>query len=60
MPVHSLAKALAHTFKRDYVRGNPLPDAKTVIKLIRGWVKDYNENHPHSAREFRAAQAETA
>ncbi|WP_461470896.1 integrase core domain-containing protein, partial [Pararhodobacter sp.] len=36
------------------------------IKLIGGWIEDYNENHPHSAlkwrspREFRRAQTETA
>jgi len=61
-----LAEAFVHTFKRDYVQVNPLPDAETVLKLIGGWIEDYNENHPHSAlkwrslREFRRAQTETA
>lgn len=63
---NGMAEAFVHTFKRDYVQVNPLPDAETVIKLIGGWIEDYNENHPHSAlkcrspREFRRAQTETA
>ena len=60
------AEAFVHTLKRDYIQINPLPDAETVIKLIGGWIEDYNENHPHSTpkwrspREFRRAQTETA
>jgi len=63
---NGMAEAFVHTFKRDYVQVNPLPDAETVIKLIGGWIEDYNEEHPHSAlkwrspREFRRAQTETA
>jgi len=43
-----MAAAFVDTFKRDYVQVNPLPDAETVLKLIGGWIEDYNENHPHS------------
>ena len=63
---NGMAEAFVHTFKRDYVQVNPLPDARAVLKLIGGWIEDYNENHPHSAlkwrspREFRRAQTETA
>jgi len=63
---NGMAEAFVHTFKRDYVQVNPLLDAETVLKLIGGWIEDYNENHPHSAlkwrspREFRRAQTETA
>lgn len=54
------------TLKRDYVRVNQLPNAKTVLSLIGDWIEDYNENHPHSGlkwkspREFIRAKTETA
>ncbi|MCW2308875.1 transposase InsO family protein [Rhodobium gokarnense] len=50
------------TFKRDYVRVKPLPDAETVLRRIPGWIEDYNEVHPDSAlrmcspREFIRAR----
>jgi putative transposase len=52
-PVHSpesngIAEAFVKTFKRDYARVQPLPDAATVLRQIAGWFDDYNENHPHS------------
>jgi hypothetical protein len=28
------------TLKRDYVRITPLPDGKTVLKLIGSWIED--------------------
>jgi putative transposase len=52
------------TFKRDYVRVNPLPDAATALRQIAGCIADYNDVHPHSAlrmrspREFIRAQAQ--
>lgn len=46
---NGLSEAFVKTFKRDYVRVNPLPDAKTVLDQIAGWIDDYNEIHPHSA-----------
>ena len=52
------------TFKRDYVRVNPLSDAITALRQIAGWFLDYNENHPHSGlkmrspREFMRAQSQ--
>ena len=63
---NGMAEAFVHTFKRDYVQLGPLPDARAVLKLIGGWIEDYNENHPHSAlkwrspREYQRAQTETA
>jgi hypothetical protein len=54
------------TLKRDYVQVTPLPDAQTVLGLIGGRIKDYNETHPHAGlkmrapREFIAAQTATA
>ena len=69
MPVQSpesngIAESFVKTFKRDYVRVHPLPDAITVLGQIAGWFEDYDENHPHSGlkmrspREFIEAQAQ--
>jgi putative transposase len=50
------------TFKRDYVRVNPIPSAEAALGQIAGWIEDYNETHPHSGlrmrspRELRRAQ----
>jgi putative transposase len=63
---NGISEAFVNTLKRDYVRVTPLPDAKTVLGLIAGWINDYNESHPHSGlkmrspREFIAAQTVTA
>ena len=62
---NGMAEAFVKTFKRDYVKVNPLPDAKTVIGQLPKWFEHYNELHPHKAlrylspREFRAKQSET-
>jgi transposase InsO family protein len=61
---NGISEAFVKTFKRDYVRINPLPDALTALRQIAGWFEDYNENHPHSGlrmrspREFLRAQAQ--
>ena len=63
---NGMSEAFVKTLKRDYVRINPLPNAKTVLSLIGEWIEDYNENHPHSGlkwkspREFIRAKNETA
>jgi putative transposase len=60
---NGMAEAFVKTFKRDYVRVHPLPDASVALRQIAGWIADYNEIHPHSAlkmrspREFIRAQA---
>lgn len=60
---NGMSEAFVKTFKRDYVRVNPLPDAATALRQIAGWIEDYNEIHPHSAlrmrspREFIRAQS---
>ena len=51
---NGLAEAFVKTFKRDYVRVNPLPNAETVLRLLDGWFEDYNENHPHSRLGMRS------
>jgi putative transposase len=61
---NGISESFVKTFKRDYVRVNPLPDALTTLQQIAGWFEDYNENHPHSGlrmrspREFLRAQAQ--
>ncbi len=61
---NGISEAFVKTFKRDYVRVNPLPDALTALRQIAGWFEDYNEHHPHSGlrmrspREFIRAQAQ--
>ncbi|SEG30168.1 Integrase core domain-containing protein [Jhaorihella thermophila] len=55
-----------HTFKRDYLQVNPLPDTAIVLRLIGDRIEDYNENHPHSGLKWRSplefirAKTETA
>lgn len=61
---NGMSEAFVKTFKRDYARVNPLPNAATALRQIAGWINDYNEIHPHSAlkmrspREFIRAQAQ--
>ena len=51
---NGIAEAFVKTFKRDYVRNSPLPDARTALKAIEGWMEDYNEIHPHSGLAYRS------
>ena len=51
---NGMPEAFVKTFKRDYLRVNPLPDAPTVLRQIAGWIDDYNEIHPHSALRMRS------
>ena len=61
---NGMSEAFVKTFKRDYLRISPLPDAPSVLRQIAGWISDYNEIHPHSAlrmrspREFIRAQTQ--
>src|SRR5246127_5093482 len=57
---NGMAEAFVKTFKRDYARLHPRPDAATVLGQLDGWFEHYNTVHPHKAlgyrspREFRA------
>jgi transposase InsO family protein len=51
---NGMAEAFVKTFKRDYVRVNPIPDAATALAAVAGWVNDYNEVHPHSRLAYRS------
>lgn len=60
---NGISESFVKTFKRDYVRVNPLPDAITALRQISEWFEDHNENHPHSGlkmgspREFIRTQS---
>jgi putative transposase len=51
---NGMAEAFVKTFKRDYVRVNPIPDAATALALIDSWMEDYNTVHPHSRLGYRS------
>ena len=62
---NGMAEAFVRTFKRDYVRVSPRPNAATVLRQPPAWFGHYNEVHPHKAlgyrspREFIRAQIRT-
>jgi putative transposase len=63
---NGMAEAFVKTFKRDYARVSPRPDADTVLRQLGRWFEHYNEHHPHKAlryrspRQFRRAKLTTA
>jgi putative transposase len=44
-----MSEAFVKTLKRGYIRISQVPDAETTLRLIDGWIEEYNEIHPHSA-----------
>ncbi|WP_404976279.1 IS3 family transposase [Agrobacterium larrymoorei] len=46
---NGMSEAFVKTLKRDYIRISALPDSETALRLIDGWIENYNEIHPHSA-----------
>ncbi len=62
---NGVCEAFVKTFKRDYVRVNPRPDAISVLQQLPAKFADYNAVHPHSGlrmlspREFIAQQSST-
>jgi len=51
---NGMAEAFVKTFKRDYVRVSPIPDAATALAAVSDWMDDYNEVHPHSRLAYRS------
>jgi putative transposase len=51
---NGMAEAFVKTFKRDYVRVNPIPDARAALAAIPLWMDDYNNVHPHSRLGYRS------
>lgn len=59
---NGLAEGFIKRFKHDYVYVSSLPDGETVAAAVLDWLRDYNENAPHSGlkmmspKEFRNSQ----
>lgn len=53
---NGMSEAFVKTLKRDYVRISALPDAETALRIIDGWIEDYNKIHPHSAPKMVSPQ----
>jgi putative transposase len=51
---NGMSEAFVKSFKRDYLRIDPVPDAPTALRQIAGSLTDYNETHPHSALRMRS------
>jgi transposase InsO family protein len=51
---NGMAEAFVKTFKRDYVRVSPIPDAACALALIDSWMEDYNTVHPHSRLGYQS------
>lgn len=51
---NGVCEAFVKTFKRDYVRVNPRPDAISVLQRLADWFEDYNTIHPHSGLRMRS------
>ena len=51
---NGVAEAFVKTFKRDYVRVSPIPNARTALASVDTWMADYNEVHPHSRLAYRS------
>lgn len=51
---NGMAEAFVRTFKRDYVRVNPIPDAQTFMSMLPAWFAHYNHVHPHKALRYRS------
>ena len=50
---NGMAEAFVKTFKRDYARLHPRPDAATVLGQLDGWFEHYSTIHPHKALGYR-------
>lgn len=63
---NGVAEAFVKTFKRDYIRASPIPDALTALATVDDWINDYNDVHPRSRlayqspREYIKAQSQPA
>jgi putative transposase len=51
---NGVSEAFVKTFKRDYARVNPRPDAISVLQRLDDWFEDYNTVHPHSGLRFQS------
>jgi len=45
---NGMSEAFVNTLKRDYVYTNDCFDADEVLRMLPGWIEDYNNLAPHS------------
>lgn len=51
---NGMAEAFVKTFKRDYARVSPRPDAASALRQLDGWFAHCNAVHPHKAMAHRS------
>jgi putative transposase len=51
---NGMAESFVKTIKRDYVVFMPKPDAVTAARNLAVAFEHYNEQHPHSALQYRS------
>jgi putative transposase len=51
---NGMVKSFVKTIKRDYVAHMPKPDRETALRNMAIAFKHYNEQHPHSALNYRS------
>jgi transposase InsO family protein len=51
---NSMAESFVKTMKRDYVAHMPKPDRETALRNLAIAFEHYNEQHPHSALNYRS------
>ncbi len=49
-----MAESFVKTIKRDYVAHMPKPDRETALRNLAIAFEHYNEQHPHSALNYRS------
>jgi putative transposase len=51
-----MAERFVKTMKRDYIAFIPKPDAETAGRNLAIALEHYNEQHPHSALNYRSTR----
>ncbi|HBP0049869.1 TPA: IS3 family transposase [Pseudomonas aeruginosa] len=51
---NGMAESFVKTMKRDYIRHMPKPDRATALRNLTIAFEHYNEEHPHSALNYRS------
>jgi hypothetical protein len=51
---NGMSEAFVKTFKRDYARVHPTPNAATVLDQPDDWFQHYNRVHPRKALGYRS------
>jgi putative transposase len=51
---NGMAESFVKTIKRDYVAHMPKPDRETALRNLAIAFEHYNEEHPHSALNYRS------